>query len=58
MQADFENIKKRMEVALQILVKDYYENDRELFHYLLGVIANIVIRLKNAVDNNVLGSVI
>lgn len=58
MQADFENVKKRMEVALQILVKDYYENDRELFQYLLGVIANIVVRLKNAVDNNVLGSII
>lgn len=58
MQADLDNIKKRMEAALQILVKDYYENDRELFHYLSGSIADIVVRLKNAADNNVLGSVI
>lgn len=58
LQTDFENIKKRMEVALKILVKDYYENDRELFHYLSGAIADIVTRLKNAADNNVLGSII
>lgn len=58
MQADFENIKKRMEAALQILVKDYYENDRELFHYLLGAIADIVVRMKIAADHNVLANII
>lgn len=57
-QADFENIKRRMEEALQLLVKDYYENDRELFHYLSGAITDIVVRLKNAADNNVLESII
>lgn len=58
MQADFENIKRRMEEALQLLVKDYYENDRELFHYLSGAITDIIVRLKNAADNNVLESII
>lgn len=58
MQADFENIKKRMEAALQILVKDYYENDRELFHYLSGAIADIVVRMKIAADHNVLANII
>lgn len=57
-QADFENIKRRMEEALQLLVKDYYENDRELFHYLSGAITDIIVRLKNAADNNVLESII
>ena len=58
MQADFGNIKKRAEAALQMFVKDYYENDRGLFHYLSGAVADIVDRLKNAADNNVLESII
>ncbi|WP_278943019.1 hypothetical protein [Anaerotruncus colihominis] len=57
MQADFKNIKRHMEEALQILVKDYYKNDRELFHDLSGAITDIVVRLKNAADNNVLESI-
>lgn len=58
MQADFKNIKRHMEEALQILVKDYYKNDRELFHDLSGAITDIVVRLKNAADNKVLGNII
>ncbi len=44
MKADYANIKKRMEEATQILVKDYYEKDRELFHYLSGAITDIIVR--------------
>ena len=58
MQEEFEDIKKRMETAIQILVKNYYENDRELFHYLSAAVADLAVRLKNAVDHNVLDRII
>lgn len=58
MQTDLVNIKNRLEEALQSIVNNYYGNDRELFQYLSGAISNIVVRLKNAADNNVLGNII
>lgn len=53
-----EDIKKHLEVTLEIYIKNYYENDRELLNYLSGAISGIVVRLKNAADNKVLGNII
>lgn len=57
-QTALEDIKKHLEVALEIFIKNYYENDRELLNYLSGAISGIVVRLKNAADNKVLGNII
>lgn len=57
-QAALEDIKKHLEAALEIFIKNYYENDRELLNYLSGAISGIVVRLKNAADNKVLGNII
>lgn len=57
-QIALEDIKKHLEVTLEIYIKNYYENDRELLNYLSGVISGIVVRLKNAADNKVLGNII
>ena len=58
MQATLEDIKKRLETALVIFIKSYYESDRELLNYLSSAIDDIVVRLKNAADNKVLDSMI
>lgn len=57
-QTALEDIKKHLEAALKIFIKNYYENDRELLNYLSGAISGIVVRLKNAADNKVLGNII
>ena len=57
-QIALEDIKKHLEVTLEIYIKNYYENDRELLNYLSGAISGIVVRLKNAADNQVLGNII
>ena len=57
-QATLEDIKKLLTTALEIYIKNYYENDRELLNYLSGAISGIVVRLKNAADNKVLGNII
>lgn len=57
-QIALEDIKKHLEVTLEIYIKNYYENDRELLNYLSGAISGIVVRLKNAADNKVLGNMI
>ena len=57
-QIALEDIKKHLEVTLEIYIKNYYENDRELLNYLSGAISGIVFRLKNAADNKVLGNII
>ena len=57
-QTALEDIKKHLEAALEIFIKNYYENDRELLNYLSGAISGIVVRLKNAADNKVLGNII
>lgn len=57
-QIALEDIKKHLEVTLEIYIKNYYENDRELLNYLSGAISCIVVRLKNAADNKVLGNII
>jgi len=57
-QATLEDIKKQLTIALEIFIKNYYENDRELLNYLSGAISGIVVRLKNAADNKVLGNII
>lgn len=57
-QIALEDKKKHLEVTLEIYIKNYYENDRELLNYLSGAISGIVVRLKNAADNKVLGNII
>ena len=57
-QTALEDIKKHLEAALEIFIKNYYENDRELLNYLSSTISGIVVRLKNAADNKVLGNII
>ena len=57
-QTALEDIKKHLEVALEIFIKNYYENDRELLNYLSDSIGGIVVRLKNAADNKVLCNII
>ena len=57
-QATLEDIKKQLTTALEIFIKNYYENDRELLNYLSGAISGIVIKMKNAADNKVLGNII
>jgi len=57
-QVDLEDIKKRLESALEIFIKNYYEDDRELLDYLSSAIGGIAVRLKNAADNKVLDSMI
>ena len=57
-QIALDDIKKHLEVTLEIYIKNYYENDRELLNYLSGAISGIVVRLKNAADNKVLGNII
>ena len=57
-QIALEDIKKHLEVTLEIYIKNYYENDRELLNDLSGAISGIVVRLKNAADNKVLGNII
>lgn len=57
-QVDLEDIKKRLESALGIFIKNYYEDDRELLDYLSSAIGGIAVRLKNAADNKVLDSMI
>ena len=49
---------KKLDKTPQKQVKNYYENDRELLNYLSGAISGIVVRLKNAADNKVLGNII
>lgn len=56
-QKSVENIKERLKTAIEILIRDYYESDRELFCYLWGAIDDIVTRMKNAADNNVMVSI-
>ena len=56
-QTALEEIKKHLEAALKIFIKNYYENDRELLNYLSGAISGIVFRLKNAADNQVLRNI-
>lgn len=58
MQSTLESIKKRLEAALEVLVKNYYESDKELLKYLSNAVSDIGVRLKNAADNNVLGRMI
>lgn len=57
-QVALEDIKKHMETALDIFVKNYCENDRELLKYLSNAISGIAVRLKNAADNRVLERII
>ena len=57
-QTALEDIKKHLEAALEIFIRNYYENDRELLNYLSGAISGIVVRLKNAADNKVLRNMI
>ena len=57
-QTDLEDIKKHLEAAFEIFIKNYYENDRELLNYLSESIGGIVARLKNAADNKVLRNMI
>ena len=38
------DIKKHAESALEVFIKNYYENDRELLDYLLSAAGGIVIR--------------
>lgn len=47
-----------MEAALEIFIKNYYENARKLLNYFSGAISGIVVRLKNAADNKVFGDII
>ncbi len=56
--ASLGDIKKRLEDALEIFVKKYYENDRELVDYLSSAIGGIAVRLKNAAGNKALDSMI
>lgn len=53
-QTALEDIKKRLEAALEIFIKNYYEDDRELFNYLSGAIGGVSVRLKNAAGNKAL----
>ena len=57
-QTTLEEMKKQLATALDVFVKNYYENDGELLNYLSGAIGNIVVRLKNAADNKVLANII
>lgn len=52
------DIKKHLEAALEIFIKNYCENDRELLNYLSCAISGISIRLKNAADNKALDKMI
>lgn len=47
-----EEIKRRLNTALEALVRDYYENDRELLAYLSGAVSDIAVRLKTAAEYN------
>lgn len=58
MQDTLEDAKKRMEAALEMFIKNYYESDRELLDYLSSAIGDIVVRLKNAADHKVLNRMI
>lgn len=53
-----EDIKKQLDAAVEILVKEYYEGDRELLSYLSHAARGIVARLKNAAENNALEAMI
>lgn len=57
-QLALEDIKERLGSALEIFIKNYYEDDRELLNYLSSAIDGIAARLKNAADNKVLDSMI
>jgi len=57
-QIALEDIKKHLEAALEIFIKNYYENDRELLNYLSSAISGISVRLKNAADNKALDKMI
>lgn len=57
-QIALKDIKKHLEGALEIFIKNYYENDRELLNYLSSAISGISVRLKNAADNKVLDRMI
>lgn len=57
-QTTLEETKKQLATALDVFVKNYYENDGELLNYLSGAIGSIVVRLKNAADNKVLANII
>lgn len=58
MQDTLEDAKKRMEAALEMFIKNYYESDRELLDYLSSAIGDIVVCLKNAADHKVLNRMI
>lgn len=57
-QAALEDIEKRLEAALEIFIKNYYEGDRELLNYLSSAVSGIAVRLKTAAENKVLDKVI
>lgn len=58
MRTSFADIKKRLEAAVELFIKNYYENDRALLNYLLIASGEIVIRLKNAADHKTLDCMI
>lgn len=53
-QTDLNDISRRLENMVETFVKNYCENDRDLLKYLSGAIKGIVVRIKNAADNEVL----
>lgn len=43
-------LRERLKNAVQVLIRDYYENDENMMEYLCKAIDNISVRLKNAAD--------
>ena len=51
METSQENLNKKLEQEIGVLIEQYYQNDRKLFEYLAGSIRGSLALIKNAGDN-------
>lgn len=54
LREDRYDLEKKLKNSIEVLVKEYYDNDKELLKYLSEAVSNITVRLKNAAVNGTL----
>lgn len=54
LREDRYDLEKKLKNSIEVLVKEYYDNDKELLEYLSEAVSNITVRLKNAAVNGTL----
>ena len=51
LREDRYDLEKKLKNSIEVLVKEYYDNDKELLEYLSKAVSNITVRLRNAAVN-------